>query len=70
MNTLVVASNNKHKIKEFKEIINNYEILSLSDIGFDSDIEENGNTFEENAIIKAKTIYEYLKERTQIPCCC
>lgn len=63
MNTLVVASNNKHKIKEFKEIIKNYEILSLNDIGFESDIEENGNTFAENAIIKAKTIHNYIKEK-------
>ena len=60
MKTIVLASNNAHKIKEFKKILNNYEILSLKDIGYNIDIEETGKTFEENAIIKAKTIKEYL----------
>lgn len=63
MNTIVLASNNKHKIEEFKKILNNYEILSLKDIGFTNDIIEDGNTFEENALIKAKSIYNYLKEK-------
>lgn len=60
---IVLASNNKHKIQEFRDILTNYEILSLKDIGFDQEIEENGKTFEENAIIKAKTISKYLKEK-------
>lgn len=63
METIVLASNNKHKIKEFKEILTDYEILSLADIGFEEDIEETGATFEENALIKAKTIQEYIKEK-------
>lgn len=63
MNTIVLASNNKHKIEEFKKILTNYEILSLKDIGFTNDIIEDGNTFEENALIKAKSIYNYLKEK-------
>lgn len=61
MDKIVIASNNKHKIKEFKEMLPNYEILSLNDIGFYKDIVEDGNTFEENALIKAKTIHDYLK---------
>ena len=60
MKTIVLASNNKHKIKEFKEILNDYEILSLNDIGYDDDIEENGSSFEENATIKAKAVKEFL----------
>lgn len=63
MNKIVIASNNKHKIKEFKEMLSNYDILSLSDIGFTDDIVEDGNTFEENALIKAKTIHNYLKDK-------
>ena len=63
METIVLASNNKHKIKEFREILTDYEILSLADIGFEEDIEETGATFEENALIKAKTIQEYIKEK-------
>ena len=63
MEKIILASNNKHKIKEFREILTDYEILSLADIGFEEDIEETGATFEENALIKAKTIHEYLKEK-------
>ncbi len=55
---LVLASRNTHKIKEIKEILRQrtgfeLEILSLDDIGYAGEIEENGTTFEENAIIKA-----------------
>ena len=63
MAIIVLASNNKHKIKEFKEIFINDTILSLNDIGFSEDIEETGKTFFENALIKAKTIYSYLKNK-------
>ena len=34
MKKIVLASNNKHKIKEFNEILDNIEILTLSDIGY------------------------------------
>ena len=63
MDRIVLASNNKHKIKEIKEILSNYEILSLNDIDFIDDIVEDGNSFEENALIKAKTIHDYLKSK-------
>lgn len=63
MKKIVLASSNKHKIKEFHEILKNVEILSLDDIGFQGDIEENGTTFLENALIKAKTVSEFLKEK-------
>lgn len=65
MKTVVLASNNNHKLKEFKEILKDYEILSLKDIGFNDEIDETGSTFEENAIIKAKTIHEYLKNQNK-----
>lgn len=57
---LIIASNNKNKIKEIKDILSDLDIkfLSLRDINFTSEIEENGSTFEENAYIKAKTIYD------------
>ena len=60
---IVLASNNKHKIKEFKDILKGIEILSLNDIGFNDDIIEDGETFLENALIKAKTVSKYLKSR-------
>ncbi len=59
--TIVLASNNQHKLKEFKEILTEYQILSLNEIEYTEEIEENGKTFEENALIKAKTIHDYLK---------
>lgn len=58
---LIIASSNKNKISEIKKMLNNIEILSLNDIGFKGDIEETGTTFEENALIKAKTIYDIFK---------
>lgn len=61
MKKIVLASNNKHKIKEIKEILENIEFLTLKDIGFDEDIEETGNSFLENALIKAKMVSEYIK---------
>lgn len=63
MKKIVIASNNKHKIKEFKDMLTDYEILSLSDIGFNDEIVEDGKTFEENSIIKAKTIHDYLSSK-------
>lgn len=60
--TIVVASNNKHKIKEIRAILTDYNIISMGEIGFNQEIEENGKNFEENALIKAKTIHNYLKK--------
>lgn len=63
MKKIVLASNNIHKIKEFNEILDNVEILTLSDIGYLEEIEETGETFLENALIKASTISNYLKSK-------
>jgi XTP/dITP diphosphohydrolase len=63
MEKIVLASNNKHKIKEIKDMLEGYEILSLNDIGYYDDIVEDGETFEENSLIKSQTIHEYLKEQ-------
>lgn len=57
---LVLASNNKHKIEEIKSILSkngiDAEVLSLSEIGYTDEIIEDGVSFEENALIKAKTV--------------
>lgn len=63
MKKIVLASNNKHKIKEVKDILSNCEILTLNDINYCEEIEENGETFFDNALIKASTIGEYLKTK-------
>ena len=57
---LIFATNNKGKLKEVRNIFVNTEfnIISLSDVEFNEDIEETGLTFEENAFIKADTIYQ------------
>ena len=59
--TLVFASNNAHKLAEVRNIMpGGIEVLSLSDIGFEAEIEENGTTLEENSKIKAETVYQWL----------
>ena len=54
---IVLASHNKKKIKELREILAaaelDAEILSLDDVGLTDEIEEDGTTFAENAYIKA-----------------
>lgn len=61
MEKLIVASNNKGKIKEIKEILKDvYEIVPMGEVGFNEEIEENGSTFFENALIKAKAVSEAL----------
>lgn len=62
---IIVASNNQHKIIEIREIMEElgYEVSSLRDEAINLEPEENGETFLENAFIKAKTIYDYVMER-------
>lgn len=56
MKKIILASNNKDKVKEVKAILQDYEVVSLKEANIDVDIEENGTTFEENALIKARAI--------------
>ena len=59
MKKLILASNNKGKIAEIKKILGDkFEVLSLADCGINVDVEEDGATFEENAFIKAKAIFD------------
>ena len=55
---LVLASRNQKKIKELRSMLAEHfpevEVLSLDDVGYSGDIEENGTTFEENAMTKAR----------------
>ncbi len=60
---LVFASNNAHKLDEVRAIMpSGIEVLSLREIGFEQEIEENGATLEENSRIKAETVWEFVKE--------
>ncbi len=55
---IIAATGNVGKIKEIKKIFSDdsVEIISMGELGIDIDIEENGKTFEENSLIKARTI--------------
>lgn len=65
MKKLILASNNKKKIKEMKEILKelDVEVKSLENENINIDVIEDGHTFEENAKKKAKEICEFLLER-------
>ena len=55
--TIVLASNNAHKLQELKEMIGGaVRVPSMREAGLEADIEENGSTFEENALIKARAV--------------
>lgn len=60
---IILASNNKNKLREFREILEpmGFEVISQSEAGADIEVEETGSTFEENAYLKAKAIYDMLK---------
>ena len=64
MKKLIFATSNEGKMKEIREIMKDsgYEVFSLKEAGISAGIEENGTTFEENAIIKAGTIAELTGE--------
>lgn len=61
MKKIVFATGNKDKMREIREIMADCEaeIFSMKEAGIDVDIVENGTTFEENALIKAKAIAEH-----------
>ncbi len=56
MDTYVIATNNGHKLQEIRDILENdrRKFLSMKEAGIATDPEENGLTFEENALIKAR----------------
>lgn len=57
---IIFATGNAGKMKEIRAVFSDFdgEILSMKEAGVDCDIEENGTSFEENALIKAKAIWE------------
>lgn len=63
--TLVFATNNDHKLSEFRSILGDtYRVLGLKDIGCTEDIVEDGDTLHENAAIKAR----YVRDRYGYDC--
>ena len=57
---VVLASKNRHKLVEISKITQKFdmELVLQSELGVDIDVEENGTTFEENSLIKAKAVME------------
>ncbi len=61
MQQLVIATNNQGKLKELQALLPNYRVLTLHDIGFNSEIPEPYETFRENAANKAKTVFAFCR---------
>src|SRR5690606_2395851 len=61
LNQAVIATGNKHKVEEIGAILKDFqlEVLAMNDVGLEGlEIIEDGDTFEENALIKAKAVME------------
>lgn len=57
---IILASSNQGKIKEFKQLLPDVEVIAFSDILGKIEIDEDQDTFQKNAVKKAKTIYDLL----------
>ena len=64
MKKIIVATNNKGKLKEIREILTDYELLSLEEVGINVKVEEDENTFRGNSLKKANEIFKI----ANIPC--
>lgn len=53
---IIIATNNQGKVREFKAKLKGYEVYSLKDKGIEIEVEEDGKTFEENAVKKARAV--------------
>lgn len=60
MKSIIVASGNRHKIAEIGKIFTQAQLIPMTQAGFTGEIEENGESFKENALIKAKTVCDAL----------
>lgn len=63
MDKIIFATGNKDKVKEIQMILADLgvEVITMKDAGISIDIEENGATYEENAMIKARAVAAYTK---------
>ncbi|MBQ8078925.1 MAG: non-canonical purine NTP pyrophosphatase, partial [Oscillospiraceae bacterium] len=61
---VVMATNNENKLREAREILSplGIEVLSQTEAGVHVDPEENGETFAEKALIKARAVFELVKK--------
>ena len=64
MKEILIATNNYGKVKEIEEILKGYKLFTLKDLGLKIEVKEDGKTFEENSLKKAKEI----SDKTGMPC--
>lgn len=55
---IVAATGNEHKLKEIREILKGFTVISAKEAGFFGEVEETGSTFLENAFLKARAVVE------------
>lgn len=65
--TVILASNNSHKKREFEQILSGHSVLSPSDLGIDFDHEETEDTFLGNALGKARSLFDRLLSLPETP---
>ena len=58
MTQLILATHNDHKAKEFRDILPQYSVQTLADLGHDDEIKETATSLEGNSFIKAKTVFK------------
>ena len=65
---IVFATGNAGKMREIKQILGDIgmDVVSMKEAGYTSDPEENGKSFEENALIKARTLFNLIKDNETI----
>ena len=66
MKKLVLATSNKGKVREIKELMRNYEVVPYTDLLDAFEIVEDADTFKENALIKARAVYEALGDEEAV----
>ena len=67
---IVFATGNKNKMKEVRKILGGLglDIISMAEAGVEGDVEENGSSFAENSIIKARAVAQELKAKGETDC--
>ena len=63
---LVLATSNKGKVREIKELCKEYEVIPYSELIDEFEIIEDADSFKENALIKARAVYEALNDKNVI----
>ena len=63
---IVLASSNKGKLKELKSWMSDFEVYAFSELIEPFEIVEDGNSFKENALIKARVVYKALNDKKAI----